>query len=215
MWGAAFGRLPTLEFFEHAGAKKTFHQRHHPPVGDPLFDPRHQPVVRNGVEVAFQVGIDHPGVAALEERVHAAQRVFGPAPRSEAVTVLGEFRLEDRFQDVPQGGLHNAVAHRRNAQRSLFLAAGLGYPSPSGRVWAVGVLSQLLVQPGQLGFGVPGEMREGLSVGTRAAPVLPDLGKGTVQIGGGVGLVHQTEPDSGFPRESSGSVAALVRSQRS
>ncbi len=74
--------------------------------------------MRNRVEVAFQIGVHYPDVARFEQRVHAPQRLLGPAPRSEAVAVLGKFRLEDRFQNVPQRALHNAITHRRNAQRA-------------------------------------------------------------------------------------------------
>ena len=86
--------------------------------------------MRDGVEVAFEVGIHDPIVAVLEQVIHSPQRVLGPTPRSEAVARLGKFRLEDRFQYVPQRALHYAVAHGWNAQRSLLFAAGLGYPSP-------------------------------------------------------------------------------------
>ncbi len=57
--------------------------------------------MRNRVEVAFQIGIYHPDVARFQQRVHAPQRILGPAPRTEAVALLGKFRLEDRFQNVP------------------------------------------------------------------------------------------------------------------
>jgi hypothetical protein len=47
--------------------------------------------------------------------------------------VLGKLRLEDRFQNVPQRTLHDAVAHRRDTPSKLhFSAIGLwdGRPSP-------------------------------------------------------------------------------------
>ena len=93
---AALGRLPTSGCFQHAGPEETFYQRQHPSVGHPLFDQSEQSFVRDRVEVAFQVGVHHPVVACLE------QRVLGPAPRSEAGAVLGKLRLEDRFQNVPE-----------------------------------------------------------------------------------------------------------------
>src|ERR1039458_136578 len=44
--------------------------------------------VRDGVEVAFEVGIHDPIVAVLEQVIHSPQRVLGPTPRSEAVARL-------------------------------------------------------------------------------------------------------------------------------
>jgi hypothetical protein len=44
--------------------------------------------VREGVEIAFEIGVHDPGVTRLEQRVHTPQRVLGPAPRTEAVAVL-------------------------------------------------------------------------------------------------------------------------------
>ena len=123
------------------------------------------------------------------------QRVLGPAPGAEAVALRGEIHLEDRFQDVPQRPLHAAVAPRRDAQRSFLLAARLGDPSPPSRLRTIAPGAQLFVQPLKLCFGVPPEMRHGLSVRSRAPAVAPHLLEGALQIGGRIGLIRQGEPD--------------------
>jgi site-specific DNA recombinase len=97
---STFGGLPTFACFQHAGAEETFHQRQHPSVGHTRLNQRLQPLLWDRVEVAFQIGIYHPTVASLEQRVHPPQRVLGPAPRTEAVALLGKLRLEDRFQHM-------------------------------------------------------------------------------------------------------------------
>ncbi len=87
------------------------------------------------------------------------------------------------------------LAHRRNAQRSLLCAAGLGYPSPPNRLRTIRAVPQLFVQPLKLFLSPPPEVRHGLCVRSRAPAVLPDLVEGAVQIGGRIGLVPQSEPD--------------------
>jgi len=151
--------------------------------------------VRDRVEVAFEVGVHHPVVARLEQRVHTPQRVLGSLPRTEAVAVLGKVRLENGFQNVPQRALHDAVAHRRDAQRSLLVAAGLGNPSPPDRLRTIRALAQLFVQSLKFLLRVPREVRYGLFIRSRAPAVAPHLVKGALQIGGRLGLVPQAEPD--------------------
>ena len=93
---ATLGRSPIFILLQHPGPEESLHQRHHPAVSHALRHQSEQAFVGDRVEVAFQVGVHHPVVACLE------QRVLGPAPRSEAGTVLGKLRLEDRFQNVPE-----------------------------------------------------------------------------------------------------------------
>jgi len=52
--------------------------------------------------------------------VDLGDRVLSPAPGAEAVTDRLEVRLEDRLQDQHQGGLHQPVHRRRNAEPSVF-----------------------------------------------------------------------------------------------
>ena len=134
-------------------------------------------------------------MARFQQGVHSPQRVLGPASGTEAVAVLGKLRLEDRFQYVPQRGLHHAVAYRGDAQRPLLLAAGLGNPNPPYGLRTILPVTQLRVQPGQLGFGLPGKMRHGLSVRPRAPALAHHLFIGTLQVRRRIGLVPQSEPD--------------------
>ena len=127
--------------------------------------------------------------------IHSPQCVFGSAPRSESIAVFSHVRLEDRFHDVPQRALHNAISHRRDSQRSLLFAAELGNPSPPNRLRPIRPVPQLFVQPLKLRFGVPPEMRHGLFVRSRAPAVAPHLVTGALQIGGRISLVQQAEPD--------------------
>ena len=88
------------------------------------------------------------GVAAAEQRVHLLDRVRPAALRPIAVGRGVEIRLEDRLQHQLGGGLHHPVPDRRDAERPL-AAAGLRDHHPSHRRWPVGLLRQVLPDPGE------------------------------------------------------------------
>jgi hypothetical protein len=59
----------------------------------------HEPVVRDRVEIAFQAGVHHMGVALLEQTIDFPRRIFAAAPRPEAVASGSKPRFEDGFND--------------------------------------------------------------------------------------------------------------------
>jgi hypothetical protein len=63
--------------------------------------------------------------------------------------VRSERRVEDRFHDQTQGGLHDAVPHRGNPERAP-LARALRNPVASNRLRAVGPVPQHRRQPGEM-----------------------------------------------------------------
>ena len=71
------------------------------------------------------------------------------------------------------------------------LLPGLAIQARRNRLWSIRSLSQLLVQPRQLGLGLPRKMRHGLLIHARAPAIRPHLRKGSGQIGGRIGLVHE------------------------
>jgi hypothetical protein len=75
--------------------------------------------VGDGVEVAFEVCINHPYASSIQLMLNFAQGVFTAASRSEAVAALAKFALEDRFEYTFQRRLHYAVFDRGDAQWSL------------------------------------------------------------------------------------------------
>ena len=109
--------------------------------------------------------------------------------------MFSHVRLEDGFQNVPQRALHDAVSDRRESQRSLLLAAGLGHPSPPNGLRTIRAIAQLFVQPLKFFLSTPPEVRERLLVRPRAPAIAPHLVKGALQIGGRISLVPQCEPD--------------------
>src|SRR5690606_19588576 len=76
-------------------------------IADPFLYPFHQWLVRDRVEVALQVGIDHEGEAFLEQTIYFAQRVTAAAPRlartrvQAAARVAGAYTLSIRLYQRP------------------------------------------------------------------------------------------------------------------
>ena len=89
---------PLLQAVQDALLEERLDQAQHAPVRHLLAHQGHQAVMRDRVEVAFQIGIDDVRVARLEQLVHSTQRVFTSPSGAKAVAVLREVVLEDRFQ---------------------------------------------------------------------------------------------------------------------
>jgi site-specific DNA recombinase len=71
---------PLAQAIHHTLFEKRLDQCQHPAVADFLGDALHQTVVRNRVEVAFQIGVDDIHVAGLQQSIDAPQRVLARAP---------------------------------------------------------------------------------------------------------------------------------------
>jgi hypothetical protein len=77
--------------------------------------------------------------------LHAAQRIFAATSRPESIAVLRKLVLEDRFDHLPKGRLHNPTTHRWNAQRTALVRTGLRNPDPFHRQGLTARLSELLL----------------------------------------------------------------------
>jgi hypothetical protein len=110
---------PSLHVLHDVLPQEAFYQRQNASVADLFRYPRHQPVVRDRVEVALQVGVHHMGVTFLQQPVDLPQRVLAAAFRTEAVAAFPELRLKDRF---------NRHLERLGGMRSFTVGI------PSGRV---------------------------------------------------------------------------------
>ena len=102
---------PPLHALHDVLAQIALDQLQDAPIADLLFYPRHQPVVRDRVEIAFQVGVHHVGVAFLQQPIDFPQRILATSSRTEAVAALPERRLKDRFNRHFERCLHDAVLH--------------------------------------------------------------------------------------------------------
>ncbi len=90
------GGRPSLHARDNVLVEPASDQAEHATIADPLLDPLHQPLVRDAVEVALEVGVDHEGMAFLDQTVDLLERVATAPPRPEAVAARMERRLEDR-----------------------------------------------------------------------------------------------------------------------
>lgn len=72
-------------------------------------------------------------VAAVQQLIDFAQGIFATAFGSKSVAGGSKLALKDRFNNHTNGALHYAVAHRGNAQGSLFRAARLLNIDPFNR----------------------------------------------------------------------------------
>ena len=100
------------------------------------------------------------------------RRSLGSEPEAAWLKIGFEDRLDHRLH----GRLHDAVANRRDRQRTLFSRAGLGYPHPAGRQWPVSMIPKVrrqLVE--QSGYPIALNVGEGLLVDARSAAIASHL----------------------------------------
>src|SRR6202051_4892646 len=94
-------------------------QPQHLPVTDPARQRLHQLRVRNRVEVARHVSVDHLGMPRLPRPVHLLNRLQRRPPRSIAIGRGLQIRFEYRLQDQQGRGLHHPVPNDRDPQWPL------------------------------------------------------------------------------------------------
>src|SRR5207253_9154111 len=150
--------------------------------------------MRNSIEVALEVGIYTPALPLVQEFFHAGHCLPTAAAGPKPVAVLGEVALKDGFEYVPQSRLDGPVAHRRNAQRSLFGRPRFRYPDATRRLAVVAFYTQFFAQSGQLGLGVFVELLDGLAINSGSAFVAPNGPEGRLKIALGEHLVPEPKP---------------------
>ena len=92
--------------------------------------PLHQSLVRDRVEVAFQVRVDYPRVPCFQQLFDPCAALLAPSSRSEPIAMFRKLSLEDRFQHV-----RSAVCTTRSrtvgipsGRFSLLPGLGIHYP---------------------------------------------------------------------------------------
>lgn len=138
----------------HRSLEPHAYQLQHGAVSYPLLHARHKAVVRDAVEVPFQVGIVDGGVTCRQVPLDRLKRISSRATRSETVGTRQEIRLEDRLQNQLRGGLDQTITHGGNAQ-GAFSAAGLGDAHPPHRSRPVAPRLQGLSYSVQEGVDAP------------------------------------------------------------
>ena len=77
--------------------------------------------MRDRIEVAGQVSINHIGVAPADQPVHFLDRIHRPTCGAIAVGIVLEVGLEDRLQHEFCGGLHDPIPNGRHTPSELHL----------------------------------------------------------------------------------------------
>jgi site-specific DNA recombinase len=191
-------RRPLRAVFQDFRLQKRGDQLQHGAVGDLLLQSGHQAVVRNRVEVAFQVGVHDVNVAGLKQLFDPAQGVLASASRSESVAVFREVTLEDRLDDVHDRRLNHPIPHRGNAQGAGFGRSGLGDLDTSHGLRSIRAAAQHIGEfPNAVGK-LSLEVLHRRMVYAGRAVVARHLLERRPQIPFGKHLVKQSEPLSSF-----------------
>src|SRR5688572_9349457 len=197
LWSSLL-RGPVFQPIHHSLSQHGRDQFQHSAVCHLLLHLSRQLAPRDGVEVAPQISIDHPGVSRLQQTVYPTQRVFASPSRTKPIALFSKVSFEDRFQHVTQRRLHYSVAHRRNAKRAFLSASRLSNPLTSHRLRRVTAIRQLLRQSRQVRLQVRLEHLNRLVVYSRSTLVGFHSRKCRPQIPHRVEFVYQTEPDAPF-----------------
>src|ERR1019366_442851 len=113
-------RLALLTRFYDWGLQPHPDQFEHTPVHHAHTHASQKLVVRNRIEVAFQIRVIHRLIPGLHMPAYLLQRLMGRPARTEPIGAILEIRFEDRLQDQQGRHLHHSVAHRRNPERTQF-----------------------------------------------------------------------------------------------
>src|SRR5271166_2541234 len=190
-------RRPRLQTLQDVGLQPAPDQIEHAAIADLRLDPRHQTIVRNGIDIAGEVGVHHIGVAVLDQPIDLPQRVVAAASRTEAIAPVVEPRLENRFDREPDGLLDDAVLDRRNAQRPR-PAIALRDVDPLDSLRSIRTLPQRARQLGQIFLRPRREPFDALPIHPRRAFVGPNFRPSRRQRVGRERLVHQCIPSAAF-----------------
>ena len=163
--------IPLLVGLFHRHLQPHLDQLQEGPVTDPPGYRFHQLGVGDAVEISAQIRVDHFGIPAPQQILHALDRVQGASVGPVGVLLRLQVGFEDGFQEQDRRHLHHAIPDRRDTKRSL-LAIGLRDVNPTDRLGAIGSAPESFreqfqpsVQPVRL------DVLEGLAVYSRSSAV--------------------------------------------
>ena len=177
--------------------QERFDQLKQPALTHALLHPRHQPRVRNRVEVTLKISIHHLGVTVLEIPVHFPQSVLAAAPRSKSIARVPKLTLEDRFHHQLHRRLHDAVLDRRNPQRAK-LTRPFGNLHALHRLRLIRPALQRLPQFIEIRFRSGRKPLDTLPVHPRRTRVVSHLAPRRLQRRRAIDLVDQAKPFAAF-----------------
>src|SRR6202521_623249 len=135
--GCSFLHSYPSPIFQHAGNQPFLDEPHDASVCDPMLDEFHQPFVRNSIEKALDIQIEHPvHLLRQQSRVESIQRLMLAAHWSEPIRKSEKVRFVDGVQHLDHRALDDLVFQRRHSERSL-PPVGLGDVHPPHRLGSV------------------------------------------------------------------------------
>src|SRR5438552_16046596 len=127
----------SFPILQHARIEPFLDQPHDAPICYPMLDEFHKPFVRNSIEKAFDVQIEHPvHFSRQQSRVQRVQRMMLTSPWSETIREAEKIRFVDGVQHLDRRALDDLVFQRRDSERSL-PPVGLGDIHPTHRFRSV------------------------------------------------------------------------------
>ena len=91
-----------------------------------MFNKSEQPIVVEAPEQVLQVRLQHPSrLATGDHLIKCRQSVMGAHPCPSAERAWQEILLVDGGKNLGRAALERSVRNSRNAERALFLLAGL------------------------------------------------------------------------------------------
>ena len=135
--GRPFFRPYPFPILQHAGSQPFLYEPHNAPVRNPELDELHKPFVRNAIEKAFDVQIEHPvHFSRQQSRVERIQRLMLASAWSEPVREAEKVRFIDSVQHLNRRALNDFIFQRRDSERSL-PPVGLGDVHPTHRLRSI------------------------------------------------------------------------------
>ena len=194
---ASFGR-PFPVAVEDSLFKETLDQRQDTAVLHLLADQGHQAVLRDRIEIAFQIGIDDDDVPGLEQFLYPPQCGLASPIGAKAVAVRREVPLEDRFQHHAQRRLYHPVAYRWYPQGTHLPTSRFGNVVPSDLLRPVASPPQLLAQAPQICVPIFREVFDRDMIHSGRTLVGRHFRESRPQRRLGLNLVDQTVPFAAF-----------------
>src|SRR6266567_498664 len=154
-----FLHTDSFSILQHARVQPFLDEPHHAPVRDAMLDELHQPLVRNRIEEAAYVQIEHPvHLLRQQSRVQRIQRVMLASLRTEPVRKAEKVRFVNSVHHLDRSTLNDLVLQRGYSERPQ-PPIGLGDVHPTYRHGPV----RSLLQP----------MGEVLEIGPKVLAVVP------------------------------------------
>src|ERR1019366_7495759 len=117
--GRPFLRPYSFPILQHAGPQPFLDEPHDASVCNPMLDKLHQPFVRNPIEKALDVQIEHPvHFLRQQPRVQSIQRLMLASPWSEPIRKSEKVGFVDGIRHLDRRTLDDFVFQRRNSEWS-------------------------------------------------------------------------------------------------